>query len=295
MRPRLVVREALLGLSRNATMTVAAVVTVAFAMTALGGALVIRSGIDTLRHELVNADNVSVGLLHCGPVQSGSACPSRSQQREIQEALQAIPQVTNVVFVSQPDAYQLYDEMLQGGPVPITKPTLRPFFSVQLVKGADSRTVRAAALHIAGVGSVETESPVTQPVFGFLNRIAKFANSIALAFLLLSVVLIYTCMVVATFTGRKETRVMQLIGASDAQIRSPFVAQAAITGLLGSIVALCVMLLSRRLVDGTAGSTLFRPFGQWRAFWHAVPDVLIAGPTVAAIAASLALRRHLRS
>jgi cell division transport system permease protein len=295
VRPGLVVRDALVGLWRNATMTVAAVVTVAFAMTALGGALVIRSGIDTLRHELVNADNVSVGLLHCGPVQSGSACPSRSQQRAIQEALQAIPQVTSVVFVSQPDAYQRFSEMLQGGPVPITKPTLPPFFSVQLVKGADADTVRAAALDIAGVGSVDAESPVTQPIFRFLNRIAKFANSIALAFLLLSVLLIYTCMVVAAFTGRKETRVMQLVGASDRQIRGPFIIQAAITGLLGSLAALCVMLLSRRLVDGSAGSTLFRPFGQWPAFWHAVPDVLIAGPTVAAIAASLALRRHLRT
>ena len=62
MRTQFVLSELAIGLRRNVTMTVAAIVTIMISVTLLGGALMIRSGADRLEHDVLNQIEVSVYL-----------------------------------------------------------------------------------------------------------------------------------------------------------------------------------------------------------------------------------------
>jgi cell division transport system permease protein len=274
-------------------MTVAALLTLAIALILLGGALTVRAGASALRDDVVNRDNVSVYLTPiCGQTASSDSCLTAAEQRSILRALAGLPHVQSVVFVSQPASYQRFADLVGGQQILFDKPDLPASFAVAVGGGAVG-PVREAAVRLPGVESVGSASPVDEAVLRFFHQVSTIALVVALLFACLGAVMTYVTMVVAAFNKRGETKIMQLVGASDGQVRTPFVLRGAALGAAGSVIAVATMTLGTWFVGRATTSRVWTPFGQWSTFWHAAPIVLIAGPVMAAIASLLALHRHL--
>jgi cell division transport system permease protein len=277
-------------------MTVAALLTVAVAMTLLGGSLMVRAGAAAPRNDVVNRDDVSVYLEPlCGQAPPAGRCLTPEAQHAISQGLAAMPHVQSVVFVSQPESYTRFDELVGGQEILFEKPDLPASFAVQVNGPGRDGPVRTAAAKLPGVVSVGSTSPVDAAVLRFFHQVSTVALVVALLFGCLGAVMTYITMVVAAFTKRGETKIMQLVGASDGQVRTPFLLRGAAIGATSSVIAIVAMSLVTWLVGRSTTSRIWTPFGQWSTFWHAAPVVLIVGPVMAAVASLLALHRHLQN
>jgi cell division transport system permease protein len=299
MRIQFVVSELAIGLRRNVTMTLAAVVTITISLTLLGGALMIRDGAASLEHDLLNDIEVSVYLQPpCGSPGAPSNCLTTSEQTQIQKTLQQLPQVKSVTYISQASAYQRFKADFANDPALIkntTRHALPASFAVALKDPHQFEVVNSAVSEAPGVQSVTNAQQDLKALFAFFHRITLGVLLIAVLLLAATCLLIYNTMLVAAFTRRRETGIMRLVGASDFYIQAPFILEGTVIGVVGSTLALTLMAVVRTFVaNSTSHEELLKPFGEWVTFWQAVPLVIIVGVVLSATASFLTLRRHMR-
>ncbi|HTW19196.1 MAG TPA: permease-like cell division protein FtsX, partial [Mycobacteriales bacterium] len=242
MRFQFVVSELALGLRRNVTMTVAAMVTITISLTLLGGALMIRTGASRLEHDLLNEIEVSVYLQpNCGTPNAPANCLTLNDQTQIYKTLKQLPQVKSVQYVSQAEAYQHFKDEFANDP-DLTKEagpnTLPASFAVGLKDPHQFAVINSAVSQAPGVQSVTNASQDLKTLFAFFHRVTLGVLLIAVVLLAATCLLIYNTMLVAAFTRRRETGIMRLVGASDFYIQAPFILEGTVIGIIGSGFAL---------------------------------------------------------
>lgn len=94
---------------------------------------------------------------------------------------------------------------------------------------------------VPGITEVKNNSTLMVEVYNNLNRILKWILGFSLLFLVLAVVLINNSIRLKIFSKRFIIKTMQLVGAKRRFILTPFVKEAIILGLIGSILALVAL------------------------------------------------------
>jgi cell division transport system permease protein len=299
MRTQFILSELAIGLRRNVTMTVAALVTITISLTLLGGALMIRDGAGRLEFDLLNNIEVSVYMQPpCGSPQAPANCLTPQDRININKTLLQLPQVQQVTYISSASAYKRFKLDFTGDPDLIKQVgpnTLPQSFAVKLKDPHQFEVINSAVSAAPGVQSVTNASQDLKALFAFFHRVTLGVLLIALLLLAATCLLIYNTMLVAAFTRRRETGIMRLVGASDFYIQAPFVLEGTVIGVAGSLLAISLMAIVRWFVsNSTEHSPILKPFGEWSTFWHAVPIVILVGVVLSAMASFLTLRRHLR-
>src|SRR6266508_957052 len=107
MRAQFVLSEIGIGLRRNLTMTVAVVVTVAISLALFGVGLLIQRQVATMKDYWY--DKVEVTVYLCGKDSELPSCAggavTQSQRDGIKKDLEALPQVKEVFYESQAEAF----------------------------------------------------------------------------------------------------------------------------------------------------------------------------------------------
>jgi cell division transport system permease protein len=101
---------------------------------------------------------------------------------------------------------------------------------------------------------------------------------------------------VAAYSKRREVAVMKLVGASNWFIQAPFVLEAVVAGLIGSVVAFLLIVIGKFVViDGSLSSLteLLTPV-SWSNVLLTLPLMAAVGGGVSAITAWVTLRFYLR-
>jgi cell division transport system permease protein len=299
MRIQFVASELAIGLRRNVTMTVAAMVNITISLTLLGGALMIRDGAGRLEHDLLNNIEVSVYFNPaCGLPNAGPNCSTPADEAQVQQTLQQLPQVKGVQFITPAEAYQRFKDDFAENPDLLKntpKNALPASFAVSLKDPHQFAVISSAVSQAPGVQSVTNASQDLKALFAFFHRVTLGVLLIAVLLLAATCLLIYNTMLVAAFTRRRETGIMRLVGASDFFIQAPFILEGTVIGLIGSAMALSLMAIVRLFVaNSTQHSPILKPFGDWSTYWHAVPAVIVVGVVLSATASFLTLRRHMR-
>lgn len=94
---------------------------------------------------------------------------------------------------------------------------------------------------VAGVVEVKNNSSLMVEVYNNLNRILKWILSFSILFLILAVVLINNSIRLKIFSKRFIIKTMQLVGARRRFILKPFIVEAIILGLIGSVLGLLTL------------------------------------------------------
>lgn len=300
MRAQFILSEVGIGLRRNVTMTVAAVMNIMISLVLLGGALMIRGGVDRLQHELLNSLEVSVYLQPtCGSPHAPSDCLTATSRSSILTTLQGLPQVDEITYISPSSAYERFKEQFADDP-DLIKATphnaLPASFAVKLKNPRQFEVVNSAVSRLPGVSSVGAPSGALHSLFNFFHWLTVGALAMALLLLASTCLLIYNTMRVAAFSRRRETGIMRLVGASDFSIQAPFILEGTVSGVLGSGLAVLFLGLVRMLISHTISSTspVLNPFGAVGTYLDVVPVVVVVGVGLSAIASFITLQRHLR-
>lgn len=299
MRLNYVVGEIGTGLRRNLTMTIAVVVTVAISLSLLGAGLLIRQQANTMKDYWY--DRIEISVFMCNQYDSGERCASGAvtdaQKQQIEATIRADPQVEEVFFESQDDAYALFQDRFQDSIADnITADQLQESFRIKLENPEEFEGVVSAVAGLEGVQQVVDQRQLLDKFFKLLNGIQTGALVIAALALVAALLLVSNTVRVAAFSRRRETGIMRLVGASNFYIQLPFVLEAAIAGLVGALVACGAIALLEGLfvIPVLIPAFPFTAFVGWGNVLSIFPLLLLAGVAMASIAGFITLRRYLR-
>lgn len=301
MRPGFIVAEVRHGLRRNLTMTLAVIITVGVSLSLFGSALLVRAQVSQMKDYWY--DRVEVSLFLCGSVSEAPSCSAGpvtdAQKQQILADLDALkPLVERVYYESQEEALTRFREQFKDSPLAenATADQMPESYRVKLQDPTKFAVIASAFTGRPGIEDVRDQRQALDRLFKALAGLQALGLAIAAAMLFVTVLLIANTMRVASFSRRRETSIMRLVGASNAAIRLPFVLEAAVSAFGGGVFAsLGLVAVKVFLIDGTLTSTFrFTTFIGWDVILWTVPVVIGTGVLLAVVAASVTLRRYLR-
>ena len=304
MRISLVVTEAATGLRRNLTMTVAAVLVISIALALLGTANLIRQQINEMQRFWLG--KVEVSLFLCRDIDSDRpTCPdgavTDAQRVQIQQELNALPQVSEVFYESKQDAYTRFQEQFAGTEIAqnITVDQMQESFRAKLVDPERDYDIVASRFEgQPGVENVVDMRSFFDTVFKVLNGFQVGALGVAVIALIATVLLIMVVIRVAAFSRRRETSIMRLVGASNLYIQLPFLLEGAFAGIVGGVIACAGLALGKYLlIDQLFRESFAFNEASWIGWNHVAITcaiVMAIGLGVSIVVSYLTLLKYLR-
>jgi cell division transport system permease protein len=242
MRSNFVFQEIWVGLRRNLTMTVALIVVVAISLSLLGTGLLFVKQVSSTQTYWQSKVEISVYL--CTADSANPSCHgavTQAQQAQLQQTLTSMPQVQDVTYVTQAQAYSLFKQDFaddQSYVSTVKEGDMPPSFEVKLRNpSADYQIVASAVTGAPGVDSVIDEMTILSKFYQLLDGARNAVVIVALILIVAAILLVANTIRLSAFNRRKETGIMRLVGASNFYIQLPFLLEGVIAGLLGWVVA----------------------------------------------------------
>ena len=300
MDPVFVLTEAWKGLRRNGALMAAVVVSVAISLTLVGASWLLSLQVDDLKGYWY--DKVEVSVFLCGPSSAESVCPSGSltvaERDEVEEQLRSMPETEELFYESRDDAWERFSARYEGSAVlaQVDETSMPETFRVKLHDPTQFGVVAEQVAQLNGVESVQDQRKLLAKFFSVVSGLQAAALGVALAQVGIALLLVGNTVRVAVAARRREIAVMRLVGAPPSMIRGPFVVEAALAGLAGGLLACASLTVLWHLVvaDVVASSANTVSALTWVDVMWTWPVLLAGGVGVPALAATFALRRHLR-
>jgi cell division transport system permease protein len=288
-RIRLMFAEAWSSISANVSTTFAATTTVLIGMFLLGLFIALGTWVLSWSHHVKSELLVKVYFAQ-------DATPQQVNAVRIQLAND--PRVKTITFVSKEDALkrmqktypQLFKTKLPSNPLPasdVVTPT-KGDYTEQLGR-------QITRLNLAGVDDVRWGGKTAHRVLTIAEVIWVIFLVMVILLVTASALLIANTIRLSIFARRREIEVMKLVGATNWFIRGPFMLEGLLVGLVGSLVAVLLLVLGKELALPS-----ILPHLNAGADVHAIPFVLnalallAAGLLLGAAGSGLTLRRFLQ-
>jgi cell division transport system permease protein len=283
--------EAFKNLRLNLLMSVTAVTTTAVCILILGMGMLVDAHVEGI----VRNVGQDVAITAFFPEDIG-------QERidEVVSSVEGYPEVNESVYVSKEEALEKFRETFAEQPDiagSISSDVLPASIEIQLNNSSDSSAV-ADRLRAEGFQDDEIRYP--QQTVDRLNQITGYLiwglRGATALFFVASVLLIFNTIRLSIFARRKEIEVMKLVGASDSFVRTPFVLEGLVQGLIGAaIAALAVVWLNSIFVSWAQEYLPFVPVASGAVNTLIVLLVLLAVGALVGIAGSFfSVRRFLK-
>jgi cell division transport system permease protein len=294
-RLRLFLGEAVRSVSSNLSTTVAATMTVLIGMFLLGLFIALGTWVQSWTNDVKR--QLVVNVYFC----TQNTCDAEAtpaQVNGVREKLVSMPEVKNVEFISKARALEIMRERNPELVENLASNPLPPSYQITPHRGEDVSKIAA-----------ELEGPVPPGVekvnYGkkTADRVLQVAKVIGAVFLGGSVVLIAASILLiantirlSIFARRREVEVMKLVGATNWFVRGPFMLEGIITGLIGSILAVVMLLLAKELaLPELVGRTSLTNEDVQALSFPLIALILVATSLLVGAAGSgITLRRFLR-
>ena len=295
-----VLADAWEGLRRNKSIAVSVILVTMISMYLLGVGLLAQQQVSQMKGYWY--DRVQVSIYMCTETSAQPNCATggatKDQKESVAAQLEEMELVDEVEYESEEEAYERFTEDYENSPLAsdVRVGDIPPSYRVQLSDPEQFETVASAFEGAPGVASVPNLREVFSPLFRAINIITAVMVGLAALTLVSAVLLMATTIRQAAFTRRREIAIMKLVGASNRTIRTPFIIETVVSGLIGAVLAIGLLwvsawtLFDRYLLQENTG-TAFISSGD---VWFIAP-FLVLGVVVLAIATStVTLWRYLR-
>jgi cell division transport system permease protein len=301
MRANFVLSGVATGIRRNATMTIALILSTAIALAFVGASILANTEITKFKHKYEDKINVSVYL--CARLHANDPnCQHKTTATEtsaIQDQLRQDPLVKSVAYVSERDAFDRGKQQQATLAQYIKLGDLPASFTVKLKnvkKDYDAFSAQTGVL--PGVGRVNNQIDTINTLLNIIDSARLLSIVIALVVLAASILLIANTIQVAATQRKNETSIMRLVGASRWMTEMPFVLEAVMAAAVGGLIAFGLIWLGEHYVldnifAGPTRNGVIPNLG--------INDVLIAGGTglivgigLSAVTAFATLRLYVR-
>ncbi|MFI1916054.1 permease-like cell division protein FtsX [Nocardia sp. NPDC020380] len=259
MRVGFLFGEIFTGLRRNVTMTIAMVLTTAVSLTMLGGGLLAVRMADKIQDYYVQRveirlyldDNTSKTDPDC------TADPCKTLMSDLKKhadvasvqyvnSADAVKEVKETTFKDQPG---LADEVSQDG--------LPASFRVKLDDVTKYRDIYDDFAKRPGVMTVLNDMDIVDRLVSFFVGLRNAAFGLAALQALAALLLIANMVQVAALARKTEVGIMRLVGATRWYTQLPFLLEAVLAALVGSVLAVGGLFIAQPLVINRALGSLF--------------------------------------
>jgi cell division transport system permease protein len=287
MRLKLLFSESIRSLAANLSTTIAATMTVLIGMFLLGLFIALGSWVvswsDHVKREL---------LVKVFYVQDAKD----AQINAVRVKLEADPRIKSVTFVS---AEQALRRMQQKFPELTANLPSNPLPDSHEIVPNRPEDVDAIAKDLqplpAGVEKVKYGKQTADRILRVARVIEIVFLAAVLVLLIASTLLIANTIRLSIFSRRREIEVMKLVGATNWFVRGPFMLEGLICGLVGSLVAILLLLLGKELaLPALLGRIESSSDVEALAFSVNALILLVVGLGVGAVGSGLTLRRFLQ-
>jgi cell division transport system permease protein len=288
-----VLRETGSNLVRNVVMTVAAVVTMAVSLTALGGVLIMRQAVKTAtvqyQHGVQfivfmepNVSTQEMGALH---QEIAAMVPSQIQACTYVDKAQAWAQFRQM-FAGEPDMVKVMDAK-----------KMPPSFACVPARAQNVPQLAALFDKQPGVYYVGYAGQAIKEELAHFATQRNVALVVAGGVMLGAIALVVNTIQLAIFARRREVAVMKLVGATNWFIRVPFMLEGLAEGLVGAAIAFAVIYVTRNTLASFTGSNPFVLNAPLIVSPHSAlltgVFIVAVGALVGALGSGFAVRRFL--
>lgn len=299
MQTAFVTREAVKGLGRNLTMTVALIITTAIAAgLVIAGILVTQMTHDTKE---IYLERVEVMVQLDEDISANDRDCSSPACAEIKDKLEANDGVDTVTYRNRDDSYARFvDVFKKTDPVLVqetSKDALPAALHVRLVDPTDTEAID----EIRDMPQVDTVVDQVEEVRGATDNLDAIRNAtflLAAIQAVAAVFLIANMVQIAAFNRSTEMSIMRMVGASRWITQAPFVLEAVLSSFIGVVlagvgVAAAKTYVVDRALEGLYRSQLIAPI-ESSHMWAAFPVVGIVAMAFAALTAQVTLRAYVK-
>ena len=231
-------KEGFRGVARHWGMSISASIAVTITLVMISLFMIFSFNLENFTKDIESSLEISVLVDY--------DYESKEQIDRIDSELNAITGVAEVTFSSKEQEFEYYLNSFEDTS---TRSAFEPFrddnpmhnaFYIEAKSGDVIESIATEAKQIEGVDTVSYGGQSTIDLVGAMSSVRKIGFVIVIAMTLLAVMLIQNAIKLTISSRKDEISIMRNVGATNRFIRSPFLIEGIITGILGSIIPIAL-------------------------------------------------------
>lgn len=298
------IREGMNGLKANKSTAIGSIITIFLSLFLIGLFVFVNAVVNNV----ANAVEEQVAIT--AYISDASSLSEDQNYLAVQEEIAAMPGVAEVTFTSKDEAMENFKSTMKDDGIVEQLDGSNPLPASFTVILEDPQQVEQLALDIQNMESFQAicdspETPQNSVKYGqkTVERLFSMTNIIRTIAVLFVLVLIFVAFVFMNNTIKlavthrsKEIGIQRLVGASNAFIRGPFLAEGAIHALIGAVAAIIVLqIIIMFAFPAFSNALVWLPLDiDSGTIITTYVIILIAGLAIGLASSALAMRKYLK-
>lgn len=290
------IKEGFRGIGRHWAMSLSSAFAVTITLTIIALFLMVSYNITLFTRNIETSVEISATVAYDHEDQAA--------ETKIRKAIEAIP---GVAVVTYSDKEAEFDYYLASFDDEKTREAMEPFreynsmhdaFYVEAKSGDDIETIAAQIEKIDGVDKVNYGGQSTLSVVSAMSAVREIGAILVGGLSLLAIFLIANTIKLTISARQDEIIIMRNVGATDHFIRSPFVIEGILIGIMGSVIPIALSIFGYALIYKKIGGVFISKMFRLAApdpFTYYLSLILLGiGIAVGLIGSWVSVNKHLR-
>ncbi len=288
------IRDSFKSVFRNFSLSLASVSCITITLIVVALAIVLSQNVNNFA-SLVEGDVTIVAFLERDVTED--------ETDDISSQINNLPYIESVVYKSK---MELSKEMMDSSDVftSVMKDwddSNTPIQATFQIKVKDINEIKYVADEISkmdGVDIVKYGEGMVEQLVSLFDMVRKISIGMVIALIIVTAFLITNTIKITIFSRKREIEIMRLVGASNINIKIPFILEGLFLGIMGSIIPIILTIFGYVKLYEKFDGQLFSPFIKLivpEPFIYLISLVLIAiGILVGMFGSYTAVRKHLK-
>lgn len=288
------IRDSFKSVFRNFSLSLASISCITITLIVVAIALILGKNVNNFT-ELVEKDVTIVVFLDKG-----------IQDEDIKKVGTLIKSLSNIESVNFQSKMSITQEMMESSDVynnimsEWTEDTtpLQDTYQVKVRNIEGIKDVANSIREMDGVNLVKYGEDMVEQLVSLFDIVRKISIGMVIALIIVTAFLISNTIKITIFSRKREIEIMRLVGASNLNIKIPFILEGLFLGLIGSIVPIIITTYGYVALYQKFGGQIFSPFIRLitpSPFVYIVSLILaIIGAIVGMFGSYRAVRKHLK-
>ncbi len=288
------IRDALKSIFRNFSLSLASISCITITLLVVAISMVLS----------YNAENVS-GLIK-KDFSVYVFIDNKSTQEQVEKVKEEVSKVDNIDTYEYETKKQVAEDFKKSSP--IFKSIIEnwteeenPFSDIIAIKVKDLNKINSTAVElkkIENVNLVKYGEGIVEQMLNILDTVGTVLVGIVVALVLVTIFLVSNTIKLTIFSRRKEIEIMRLVGASNINIKLPFVIEGLFLGVLGSLIPIILTIYGYNKLYIYMTANNISPFLQLikpLPFIYTISLILLGiGTLVGAFGSANSVRKYLK-
>ena len=282
-------KQAFSGIYRNKLMVLISVSTIIFSMLLLGLSIIFGTNLGYISNQLEASFEINAFV---------DLSYTDEAAKALEPEIKAVENIKSVAFATKEEALasleSTYDDAAFFAGLEEDNP-LHCYYKISLTDVNHAASVEKALSEIPGISKVSNRTDVLNGIISFTG-IARNVSLVAMIIFALVAVFIISNTIKLTLMNRKrEIEIMKSVGATNRFIRSPFIIEGTVVGIIGGVIAFIPAHFAyNSLYNWWAGFFgLFNLMQVSTVSLTLITVFIIAGAIIGAIGSIVSVRKYL--